>query len=109
MKKEVKESLGELFLGLVKACVLTVNNIFAWGFIVYKFIQWFINPVFENVPSVTYYQAIGLSMFISLFNVASPRKVKKEYLEDEKTQYSYIFLYPWTALLIGYIAYSVIN
>ena len=105
----MKKSLVELFLGLVKACVLTVNTIFAWGFIVYKFIQWFINPVFENAPYVNYYQAIGLSMFISLFNLTSSIRVKKEYVEDEKNQYITIFIYPWTALLIGYIAYSVIN
>jgi len=102
---KLKQSLGELFIGLTEAAFIIFYSSFTGGLVVYKFLQWFINPVFTSFPAVNYWQAMGLALVIDLFK-NSGKKDK----EQTKTDYWTIkILTPWVALLIGLIINAVIN
>lgn len=71
-------------------------NILVWGIVFYKFWAWFVQPVFIELPSITYLQAIGLTFFISIFKL----EIKKKEDEDKKNTLA-ILIFPWMILIIG--------
>lgn len=71
-------------------------NILVWGFVCYKFWAWFVQPVFIELPSITYLQAIGLTFFVSIFKA----EIKKKEDGDKKNTIA-ILIFPWMTLLIG--------
>lgn len=84
---------------------------FSWGYVLFKFWFWFLLPVFVTLPSITFYQAVGLMLFIGLFkNHVTTKKIKKEYMDQEnKTSDQVIpFLLPWLVLGIGYLVKLII-
>lgn len=80
---------------------------FAWGFVTYKFWYWFILPVFPDLPHVTFWQAVGIALFIGLFKNASQPTVKKEYRDESSVHV--MWSAPWIVLLIGWIFSLIIS
>lgn len=78
-----------------------VYNAFSWGFVCYKFWGWFILPIFTTLPVITFWQAVGLMFFISLFRNHSQTEIKEEY-KDKTNQFMVVLLAPWVLLLLGY-------
>lgn len=102
-----------LFLGsaIVIALVLgfaILYSAFSWGLVLWKFWYWFLLPVFPDMPHINYWQAMGLFLFIGLFNTHVPQVLKKEYT-DASTNAIAQYIAPWLVLLAGYVVLLVIT
>ena len=81
---------------------------FAWGFILYKYYHWFAMPISPNIPNISFYQAIGLSLIISLFKNNIFVIPNKEY-RDDSFMIFIIVISPIIALFIGFLINSYIS
>jgi len=86
--------------------IIFLYNTFSWGLVMLKFWTWFVLPVFTGLPVITFYQAIGLIFFISLFKNHIP-SFKKELL-DVNGKSMWLFL-PWLTLFFGWLVHILIN
>jgi hypothetical protein len=57
---------------------------FGWGFVLYKFWQWFVLPVFTTLPHISISQAVGLMMVVQLFDKNIPQVFDDEFLNSDK-------------------------
>lgn len=102
--------LGSVSVVGIMMIIATIYGAFAWGFLLYKFWYWFILPVFPALTHITFYQAVGLWFFISLFkgldysayNQHNKDKDEQGYKDFEKVKLWSGILGPWLLLLIGY-------
>jgi len=81
-----------------------VYGTFTWGWVLFKFWYWFVLPIFTNLPHITYMQAVGLSLFISLFHRATGSEKDKE-----KGSLIVFLIAPFLTVLIGYCFYLYIR
>lgn len=95
----------EAFKQFIKAALFLVYPILIWGFITKQYWQWFILPVFTTLPQITFYQAIGLSLFIGLFKTLSYENVGKEITNK---MYMYAIFTPLLILFCGWIVSLII-
>jgi len=82
--------------------VLLVYNALSWGFVTFKFWTWFVLPVFVTLPALTFLQAVGLWVFITLFQNQTMPTVKKEY-RDETANTIMPIVAPWLVFAIGFL------
>ena len=78
--------------------------------IIYNFWYWFVIPVFNTLPSITFYQALGLAFVIRLFKnhcTTAKQSINGKKIETEP-DYSVLFM-PWLTLLFGYLVHLYIN
>lgn len=92
---------------------LLLYSSFVWGLVCYKFWYWFLIPVFPDLPLLTYWKAVGLLFFISLFKNTITSD-KKRTTNEEAIAYiaelaKTVFLTPWVTLGMGYLVYLLIN
>ena len=78
----------------------------AWGLVGLKFYNWFLLPIFIDLPIINYWQAVGLMFFISLFRNHTNSSIKEEH-KDKKLVWIQISLGPWITLFIGYLMYII--
>lgn len=90
---------GTAFMIVAVLCYST----FSWGFVLYKLYYWFLNPVFV-LPQITYYNAIGIYLFISLFKTQFPQ-IKSEFKENEWI----MWIMPWLILGMAWFINMLIN
>lgn len=76
-------------------------SIFTKGIITMLFWQWFLVPVFPEIPLITFLQAIGLTFFFVILR-AGGRDLKKKYYDESEEQTIKSFLNPVLLLGIGY-------
>ncbi len=98
-------------LGTVGLLVgLIAYNGFSWGYVVFKLYHWFLLPVFIGLPSLTYYQSIGLYIFLSLLRQHSLPSLKEElYKETHGARILFQLLAPWVALVCAWILKSFLS
>jgi hypothetical protein len=89
--------------------ILFLYGSFSWGFVFFKFWSWFVLPVFSFLPSINFWQAVGLWVFISLFHNQQVQQVKDEYLKDSTERTVSGIVLPWVVLLIGWVIKLVIS
>lgn len=77
----------------------------SWGIVTVNFWEWFIIPIFPDLPHITVFQAIGLFYFISLFKTQATYVVEE--MEDKTRGWISIIITPWVFLLIGYLFKSI--
>jgi len=92
------------FLGILIVCI--AYDALVWGLVGYKFWYWFLIPIFPTLPTILFWQAVGLMFFITLFK-SMGQLVKKEY-KDNNTEALGVIIYPWILLLCGWIAHALI-
>lgn len=74
---------------------------FAWGYVLYKFWQWFLLPVFPTLPHISISQAVGLMIVVQLFDKNIPQVLNGELVNsDGKNIYDVIspiisFVFGW--------------
>lgn len=88
---------------LVLIPILIIYSGFSWGLVVFNFYNWFILPIFPELPVITLIQAVGLMFFIGLFNKTDS---KNDIKDDYTTKYSGLIksiISPWLSLLLGYL------
>jgi len=108
-EKTLKENLGEIAIGLLKAVGKYIYGNFAYGFLLYKWMFWFIYPVFNESPYLTYFQCVGLTIFIGLFKTYPVQIIKKEYTRTEWEVSFTKFIFPWITLGLSYLTYLIVK
>lgn len=91
---------------LVMIPLILIYGTFTKAFVLMKFYEWFILPIFITLPIFTFWQWVGLALFIQLFK-SNGESIKNEY-KDKKILWVKIILGPWLVLLIGYLFYLFI-
>jgi len=91
-------SVAAVFIILFAICY----GAFVWGLVFWKFWYWFLLPVFPNYPAITFVQAVGLMLVVSLFKNHSQIQIKKEYKDSNSTA-AMEFLAPLFLLGIGWL------
>jgi len=56
------ETFGKFMLGVIMIIIGTIVS----GFMLFKLWAWFVVPVFEFLPQMTFSQSVGLSLFLSI-------------------------------------------
>lgn len=100
----MKKVLG----GLLLIAFSIFYGAFAWGLVLSKFYSWFLQAVY-SVPNVTYLQAVGLWLMVSLFRGSSTIFVKEEYKLSLKDTCTTAFIAPLMTLLVGFIIHLTIR
>jgi len=77
---------------------------FAWGFVLYKFWQWFLLPVFPTLPHISISQAVGLMIVVQLFDKNIPQVFDDEFLNTDKKNY-FDIISPIIAFVFGWIVW----
>lgn len=95
------KSIGKFFAGLVMIIVATIIS----GFMVFKLWAWFIIPVFPSLPTLTFIQAVGISVLLTV--IFGKRDTKeKDYDEIVESFFggiiysALIFLFAWIVYLL---------
>ncbi len=90
-------------VGLVALIPLMVlYGSMSWGYVLLKFWTWFMLPVFTTVPHITFWQAVGLMLVISMFKGTGTLDIKDEYKEDKWHRIAYSLMGPWLTLACGW-------
>jgi hypothetical protein len=79
---------------------------FTWGLVFYKFYNWFVLPVFTILPHITFFQAMGLMMVVSLFHNHVAQEDDKA--KRNKAMLSLIIA-PWVVLFVGWVVSLIIH
>lgn len=103
--KEFTSCLG----GLVIILLLFVYGILVGGLLVDRFYYWFILPVFTGLPLITFYQAIGLSFFITLFRNHTIEDDEKKTKEEKHKKMAQGLAYYPVLLGLGWIVHLIIG
>lgn len=83
-------------LGVLALLVgLIFYNCMSWGYICLKFWGWFMIPIFPHLPQITYWQAVGLMLFINLFHNHSTEGIKDEFKTEAWSRTLSSIMMPW--------------
>jgi len=83
-------------------------GVFTGGLLLLSFYNWFALPVFTELPTINFYQAIGLNSLLYLFNKPTVadlvifEKYKSEKEENDVVKYG-MYMLPWVILGLGYL------
>lgn len=96
------EKILKILNWLAGTLVNLTYSVFIWGFISFKFYNWFFFDKFEGFPNVTINFFMGLSLFIqALFPKYLVIKPKDEYLDIE-FEFINHYIMPWVIFLFGF-------
>ena len=84
---------------------IIVYDALSWGLVLYLFYPWFVLPVFD-LPEILFIQAVGLSLFISLFKNHNDESIKSEYIDNGRKMLVF-FSAPWIVLFMGWLIHSL--
>lgn len=96
-----------IILGLaVTIPVILLYDCIAWGTVAWYAWAWFVIPIFPNLPTLTWPEALGLMFFMSLFGRKRGTNIKDEFKDDFSKFAPWVA--PWVALVIGFILHLFI-
>lgn len=75
-----------------------------WGLVMYKFWEWFLLPVFPELPTLSFVYAVGLMFVVGLFKNQVLARPKEQYRESN---YGQFFWMPWVTLFFGWLTYTL--
>lgn len=104
-KTDLEVCMSFILVVLVFTLILSVVIVYSslsWGFILSKFWEWFLIPIFPEIPHISLIQAIGITFFICLFRSGKSTFVKDE-LEDNTKEFISFVIGPWILFLFGWI------
>lgn len=101
------EALIIVIVFIVIMAIVVTYAALSWGYVCFKLWYWFLLPVFPTLPSVTFWQCVGLMFFISLFKNHSSNSIKEEFTDESKVFIS-VAIGPWLTLLVAYFFKDVI-
>lgn len=98
------KNLSTLISIIIFLLAFIFYSMFSWGFVCFKFWEWFIVPVFPTLPHIGLIQCIGLMFFISLFKNHYYKEKNDEKNDDNTLEnLKLAIIYPWLTVLLGYI------
>lgn len=77
---------------------------FSWGFVLYKFWQWFLLPVFPTLLHISISQGVGLMIVVELFDKNLPQILNEDLVNINK-KYIYDFIAPIIAFIFGWFVW----
>lgn len=104
------KALGALLAIIFVLAAVLIYSTLVSGMIIYNFWYWFVVPVFNTLPAITFYQALGLAFVIGLFKnhfTTAKQSIGGKKIETEP-DYSFLFI-PWFTLFFGYLVHLYIN
>jgi hypothetical protein len=94
------------FLAILVIFFLIISyTALSWGFVLFKFWVWFILPIFTTLPTLNYWQAVGL-MLVSSLIVRHTTSIKDEFIDEGKTWFV-IVSSPWLTLAAAWVVKSI--
>ena len=72
------ETFGKFMLGVI----MIIIGILVSGFMLFKLWAWFVVPVFESLPQMTFSQSVGLALFLSIMFARNPQTKDDEDFSD---------------------------
>jgi hypothetical protein len=98
------ETFGKFMLGVIMIIIGTLVS----GFMLFKLWAWFVLPVFESLPQMTFSQSVGLSLFLTIVFYRNPHTTKEEQDFSELIGkflaglllYIFLFGFAWIVYLI---------
>ena len=85
-------------------------TIFSYGFVSLKLWNWFILPLFPNMPSLNILTAMGLTSVFGWFNSRQFYKLKYKGEKIEQNLDTTIFIIlPWITLIFAWVLHLLIN
>ena len=93
------EALIALLGILALVAGLVLYSSLSWGYVCFKFWYWFVLPVFTELPHVTFWQAVGLMFFISLFRNPGGKKSDSD---KSDINWGLIIASPWLTLIVAW-------
>lgn len=98
-----------LLLSVIIFGPILIYGFFTYGFVGMKFWQWFIVPVF-HIQQIGLFQTIGILLFVRLLIYRNTAGQKMEEDPPNKTQIVIAsIIFPWAALLCGYIVHCFLK
>lgn len=97
------ESIGKLFTFIM----LLVVNVFVSGLLVLKAFNWFIVPLWGGVEPLTYGNACGLALAISLLSIRYSEQKERTFGESVALEFG-MWIVKFVLLLFAWICYLVI-
>lgn len=94
------------FIGII--CLIPLLILYgsmSWGFVMTKLWMWFLLPVFPQMPHITFWQAVGLYIFLTLFKNHGSTAIKDEY-KDKTTDWTTTLIGPWITLGCAWFIYQ---
>lgn len=101
------EAVIGIILVMLVVFGLIIYSAFSWGFVTYKFYYWFVLWLFPELPLITFWQAVAVSMLLSLFKNHTQTEVKDEYKDSTATTIN-ILIHPWLVIFAGWVIHSII-
>lgn len=84
----------------------------SWGFVLFKFWNWFIIPTFNSVQPINPKQAIALVLFLNILkyfiNDYEHKNIETPNDNDNTIQVYYTTIIPWIVLVSSYVIYKLI-
>lgn len=90
--------LGALLMALISVIYMT----FSWGFVAWKFWYWFLMPIFPMLPAITFVQAMGVMLVISLFRGSQAQIIRDDYV-NTRLSTTLSIISPWFVFIIGWL------
>jgi hypothetical protein len=97
------ESIGKIFTGLVMIVVATIIA----GFMLFKLWVWFIIPVFPSLPTLTFAQAVGITVFLTV--IFGKRNTKDRDYDEIVESFFNELIYTALVFLFAWIVYLFIH
>ncbi len=95
-----------VIIAIILIAILMGYSTLMGGLVLDCFWDWFLIPVFPELPDISYAQAVGLMFFISLFKYVNTTKVKEE---DSLYSLGLGILAPILILIVGAIIHGFIS
>ncbi len=106
------EKIGSAVVHIIVFALIVLYSSFSYAFVLDYFWDWFILPIFKTLPNVSFYEAMGIAMFITLLKTKRGLEViKDEYIDKKKSVKDLVLQIssPWISFAIGYIIYLIIK
>lgn len=92
----------EGLFALILVIGIVLYNTVCWGYVGFKFYQWFVFPFFDNLPTFNYVHFIGFVLFVSVMTHKGSTHIKEEY-RDTSSEWAGLLVSPWVTLFLGFI------
>lgn len=96
-------------LQFLKALLMSFYLGFSFGFVLFKFLGWFIYPVFP-IDKINYLSCVGLIVFIAIFSNHAKKSLKPEFYKDSEFDVVLTkIISPWIVLFLGFLFTVIIS
>lgn len=103
--ENIAKAFATVFGVIVIFYLIVLYTLFSEGFVALKLWNWFLLPIFPNLPHLIYIQMIGIILAVAAIK---PRNTPTYKVDEENRNRNLFFslIAPWVALLIAYVVHT---